>query len=225
MKTICIIIALIFPVLLFSQEVFEKTFDLSGNKKVDLNLKFADNIIITKSTDNKMYFKSTVLINDGELNHAHKTKIDEDEFEIEIETSLDEKILKNVKTEKKDDDCDSYFSSDCYRICADIKFEIQIPANTSLTLETISGNIELRGIQGAVNIKSISGFVDISWGNVGADLKLKTITGEIYSNLELNNMANKEQSFIGSNITAEYNGGGVPVKIETISSDIFVRKE
>lgn len=225
MKTLLTILLFIIPFIVLSQEVIEKSFDVKKDTKIDLNLRFADDIVITKSTDDKMHFKTTYNINNGDLNEAFEIDIDADENEVDIDTDLDESVLKRARKAHNDDDCDSSYSSDCYKVCADINFEIQIPDDVELELETIDGNIELVGIVGKLDIKSISGFIDLSWGNTGANMELKTITGEIYSDLKLKNLNTYNMSYVGSDIDAEYNGGGLAVKLETISSDIFLRKE
>ena len=78
-----IALLLIIPVCLFSQKITEKTFDLPSTNEVDLNLKFADEISITKSTDGKVHFKASVEINKGELNDKHIIDIKANDYMID----------------------------------------------------------------------------------------------------------------------------------------------
>ena len=91
-----LLILLVIPFILFSQEeVVEKTFQYSKDKEIDLNLKFADDIKITRSNDNKIHFKAIININDGKLNHAHEIDIHDSSYELDIDTDLDEDIIKD----------------------------------------------------------------------------------------------------------------------------------
>lgn len=221
MKTQLMLIILFLSSSLFAQEIVEKKFDLTTKREVELKLKFADDIIITKSHDSFMHFKARINIENGELNNAHEIEFDENQDEVQIETDIDHNLFKNSKYRIKEDDGDCYH----YDIDMDIVYEIKIPEDIKVELETISGNIEIKGLTGPMKINSISGFVDLTWGNAGADLELSTITGEIYSNLEIDKKNYDKNSVVGSSITAEYRGGGIPLEIETISSDIYLRKE
>jgi DUF4097 and DUF4098 domain-containing protein YvlB len=214
---------LMFPAFSFGQQIIEKSFDLSTKKDVELELKFADDIIITNSDDNTMYFKAVIDIENGELNDAHEIDFDVDSRKIDIETDIDHDQFKKSKYIIIDGDCDH--NVEHYNIDMEINYELKIPNGIKVELETISGNIQIKGFNGPMAINSISGFVDLTWGNSGADLELQTITGEIFSNLEFDKKNYNEVSYVGSDITAEYLGGGIPVKIETISSDIYLRKE
>jgi DUF4097 and DUF4098 domain-containing protein YvlB len=67
-----------------------------------------------------------------------------------------------------------------------ILWEFCIPENTAFTAETIDGNIIIDGSTTEISAKTISGFID--WKvlpNRNADLELKTISGTIYSDLDI----------------------------------------
>jgi hypothetical protein len=75
--------------------------------------------------------------------------------------------------------------------------------------------------------KSISGFVDLAWpANRGADLSLKTISGEVFSNVEVE-MANgqRKNEGVGYNIQGKIAGGGPLIKLESISGNLYLRRE
>jgi hypothetical protein len=60
-------------------------------------------------------------------------------------------------------------------------------------METISANIDLKEVTGPVHAKSISGYVDMHWpSKQGASVAMKTITGEVYSDLDINFLNKKD---------------------------------
>ena len=74
-----------------------------------------------------------------------------------------------------------------------------------------------------IKAKTISGSIDLSAsGKREADVDLSTISGRIFSDLELN--PEKSKSSIPVRIHGKMNNGGVQVKLETISGDIYLRK-
>jgi hypothetical protein len=79
------------------------------------------------------------------------------------------------------------------------------------------------------SISNISGVVDVTLpANTKANLKMKSITGEIYSDLDLSMGQGKgTMKRVGGGHTVEgsINGGGVEISLTTISSDIYVRKQ
>ena len=115
---------------------------------------------------------------------------------------------------------------DC-SINMDLYFEVRIPKNNKLEIETISGDIEIKDIHARMDINTISGFIDLSLpANYDADLELSTITGGMYSNFEFNNEKSKGYHHYGkSDISKRLNNGGTRIFLETISGDIFIRKD
>ncbi|HWB93007.1 MAG TPA: hypothetical protein VG605_14185, partial [Puia sp.] len=93
------------------------------------------------------------------------------------------------------------------------------------SVETINGNITIAGNTAEIRAKSISGFIDLAISpDRKADLKMHTITGTMYSNIELP-PSRRIKQVGGGSVTAELNNGGKPITLETISGDIFFRKE
>jgi len=207
----------------------EKTLQVPANKKVNLQLKFGDNIIITAWDKKEAAVKVTYQINGGRLNDAMLLKFDSDEKSARVQVDLDQEVLKKGRIE----DCPGsdrgnviYNNGEHGYSCTNINYEIFVPREANLTVETINGDIELRGLTGPVHAKSISGFVDMNWpAKEGAAVSLKTITGEVYSDLNID-LAKKEKApIVGYELTGKVNGGGSPINLESISNDIFFRKQ
>lgn len=78
-------------------------------------------------------------------------------------------------------------------------------------------------------ISSVAGAVDITLPpNTKANLKLKSIQGEVYSDFDMNLGKNTKSGLPrvagGDTIEGTTNGGGVEMSLYTISGDMFIRK-
>ena len=212
-------------------KTIERTLAVPANNKVDLQLKFGDNIKITGWNKKEASIKITYEINGGKLNDALLSQFETNANSARVSVDFDKELTKNGKAEDCPDNKYMNYSSnkDGARnaICADINYEIFVPANADLTVETINGNIELRGLTGTVSAKSISGFVDMNWAaNKGAEVALKTITGEVYSDLNIKLAGEKKKApIVGYELKGSVGEGGSAIKLESISNDIYLRKQ
>jgi hypothetical protein len=207
----------------------ERTLAVPANNKVDLQLKFGDDIKITAWDKKEAAIKVTYEINGGKLNDALLLQFESDQTSARVRVDLDKELTKTGKAE----DCpgdnrgySTYGNGERSYTCATINYEVFVPRNADLTVETINGNIELKGLDGPVQAKSISGFVDMSWPEKkGAAVALKTITGEVYSDLNINFPNGKKKApMVGYELKGNLNGGGSAISLESISNDIYLRK-
>lgn len=78
------------------------------------------------------------------------------------------------------------------------------------------------------SVSLVSGFLDVTLpASTSADLQLSSLSGEIYTNLDLEIENGKEGMMRlggGKKITGTLNGGGAELKFKAISGDIFLRK-
>lgn len=209
----------------FTQKIVNKTLSLKEGQKIELDLKFGDNIIIKAWDKKEVGFSASVKVNNNKLNDALIISFTEKD-NLRIASDFDDTMLKNAKSE----DCpgssnNSFF--DGTRICSEIKYEIYLPKNADVEVETINANIEIIDHEGPMYAKSISGFIDVTRGSdKGVDLTLKTITGEFFSDLNIAfEGSEREFSPGGQRISGEVNGGGIPLYLETISSNIYLRSQ
>jgi hypothetical protein len=126
---------------------------------------------------------------------------------------------------------------------SDVDGEIEIKLNNgSATLTNVSGPIVANTTNGLLKVKfskldqdkpsaisSINGNVDITLPtNTKANLKLKSINGEIYTDFDLKIKQDTKSDLPriagGNNIDGQINGGGVEMSINTINNNIFIRK-
>ncbi|CAA9209406.1 MAG: hypothetical protein AVDCRST_MAG95-25 [uncultured Adhaeribacter sp.] len=215
----------------FAQKVVEKTLPVAANQKIDLQLKFGNDIKISAWDKKEVYVKVSYSINSDRLNDALKINFNSGAEAVQVLVDLDHVLLKTGRAEDCPDQQNnrSYSSHNgqSYYSCTQIDYEIKVPRNGNLVVNTINGNIELREISGPVNAKSISGFVDMNWpGKQGANIALKTITGEVYSDVDIAfTNKQKEIPIVGYQLKGNVNGGGSEVKLETISNNIYFRRK
>jgi hypothetical protein len=219
---------LISPV--FAQKIIEKTLPVVPNQLVNLNLKFADSIQIRYWDKAQVSVRIAVTVNGGKLNDALLVTTGSTDQEVSVKTDFDNELLKQGKSE----DCPGTKSvwrternGKDYYVCSDIDYVVYLPQKAQLKVESINGNIDIRGATSAVFAKTISGYVDMSWPKgKGANLAVKTITGEVYSDLDID-FKNKKQKdpIVGYMLEGTTNGGGPNVRLESISNNIYLRKK
>ncbi|MFA1772477.1 DUF4097 family beta strand repeat-containing protein [Rufibacter glacialis] len=131
---------------------------------------------------------------------------------------------------------------------ADLDGEIELKLNNSdVTLTNISGPVVANNTGGSIKvvfsslnqskpsaISTVNGDIDITLpAKDKANFKLKSLQGEIYTDFDIEIQRQKEEDDDeglalvggGGNIVGKVNGGGVEMNIQTISSDIFIRKK
>ncbi|MDO7853543.1 hypothetical protein [Hymenobacter convexus] len=219
-----------------AQKVLEKSMDLTKGQRLFLNLKQASTIRIRAGAGSKMTLKATVSINQNHLNDALQLSTEQSGDEVKLTADFNKEMLRNAQP----GDCPSsgtrqgnvYMSNGrndddtSYRICADINYEITVPADANLRIYTYSGNIDVAGLTGPLEAKSLSGFVDVAWpASQGAELALKTITGEVYTDQEIAFTSEpKKNPIVGYQLRGTLRGSGPLVKLESISNDVYFRK-
>jgi hypothetical protein len=188
-----------------AQKHIEKTISVHEKQFVEVNVEIADSISIETWNRPEIQIIASVNINDNADNDAYEISFNEGEREVIIKAGI-----------KKD-----YFhvSNYCKGL---ITWKIIIPENKPFHVETINGNITIKGKTAKINAKSISGFIDLELpSDCKASLEMKTLMGKIYSDLELGNQTSDYHS--PESVSTDFNGGGIPVTLETITGDIFCR--
>ena len=227
--------------LVSAQKIIEKSANLAKGQRVYLNLRHASNIRIRSGASGKMTLRATVSINQNKLNDALLLAMEQTGEEVKFSSDFDKDMLRNAQP----GDCpdggsyygDTYIThgknggvrdrdgKNVNRVCADINYEITVPADVVLHVNTISGNIDSAGLTGALEAKSISGFVDVAWSPTsGAELSLKTITGEVYTDQDIAFSNRKDNPMVGYQLHGTLRGSGPLVKLESISNDVYFRK-
>ena len=214
----------------FAQKIIEKSLPVSANQLVNLNLKFADSIQVRYWDKPTVSIRIAVTINNGKLNDALTVTTGSTDQEVSIKTDFDKVLIRQGKAEDCPDQHRSMNSTrdgSNYSVCSDINYQVFLPRQAQLKVETISGNIDIQGASGSVFAKTISGFVDMSWPkSQGANLAMKTITGEVYSDLAIDFKGKKEKHpIVGYLLEGTVNGGGPSVRLESISNNVYLRQK
>jgi hypothetical protein len=210
---------------IFAQKIIEKTFPFSAGQKIDLNLKFADSIQVNYWDKKEVYMKVAVDINSGKLNDALLVTATSNSQGISMKTDFDQALIKQGKHEDCPDKHSSHYNGNT--VCSEINYQVYLPRLAGLKVETINGNIYIRDASASVDAKSISGFVDMNWPNAqGANVSMKSITGELYSDLDIKFTNKREKPvMVGYKLEGTVKGGGPEVRLESISNNIYLRKK
>jgi len=210
--------------------IVERSFTMSDKQTVELDLKFGQSIIVKGWDKKEVSFRAVIEINNGRLNDALILDFREEENIMAISSDFDNKMLNQGRRT----DCPGYeyptftWSNDDNRaVCSDIAYEIYVPRDIDLRIESISSDIELSGLQGPIRAKSISGFVDLSWPvNRGAEISMKTVSGEVYSGIDQLSLQNRKGGapLVGYEIRASVGSGGPWINLESVSGNIYIRK-
>ena len=191
-----------------AQQIIEKHIDFSSKDLLSLKIQIADSINVETWNKNEVYVKASVNINDNKDNEAYITSFDDEGKTVSVKANFKDNYFKGKKN------C-------CNE--TDIYWQIFMPEKTRFSVETINANITITGQTREMNVKSISGYIDLTEPSTRqANIDFSTISGRMYSNHAIT--LTKGQSGIPLKINEKLNNGGDPIKLETISGDIFFRK-
>jgi len=131
-------------------------------------------------------------------------------------------------------------------IVENFKGEAEINAlNSQVKMTNISGPVVANATNGNVEIKfstltpdkpnsilSVNGYVDVTLPeDTKADLQLHTVNGEAYTDWEIkvDKNASAAMPVVANmnmfNIEGSINGGGIPISIQSVNGDIYLRKK
>lgn len=206
----------------------EFVYAMPAGKKAVLNLRFGRTIKVTTWDKAELKLITTLKTSNEEFKKIHTMTVVDGQEELNIKTDFDKNFMRKERESGWFwcNECDSLLNagvrnSACY--CMRLEYEIVLPAGTALELETISGDIEVRGHNGPIRAKTISGFVDIDrTANTAANLEFKSVTGEIFTDFGIK--LNENSTAYSKKVVTSINGGGNSVRAESVSGDIYFRK-
>jgi hypothetical protein len=231
MKNIILLVLLSFlSFRLFAQKVIDKKLPYSEGQLVNLNLRFGDSIQVRYWDKDEVSVKIEVTINSGKLNDALLVTYGRTKEETSLKTDFDQNMLYEGKAEDCPGNKNHSFSEHDgkrYYVCSKINYQIYLPRQAKLKLETINGNIDIEGASTAVFAKTISGFVDMTWPKAkGANLAMKTVTGEVYTDFNIDFKTKKQKNpIVGYPLDGVLNGGGPEIRLESVSNNVYLRKK
>ena len=191
-----------------AQKIIEKHISFSGKNALTLKIQIADSIKIQTWDKSEVYVKASVNVNENKDNEAYLTSFDDSGNTVVVDARFRDNYFRG-----KNNCCNQSI----------IYWEVYMPVKTKFSVETINADITITGLTTEMKVKSISGYIDLSVpANKQADLNFSTISGRMYSNLNLTPAGT--HSGIPLKISEKLNNGGDPITLETISGDIFFRK-
>ncbi len=226
MKNLIILtVAMLMGLTLAAQKNVEVRESTNKTDRIILDFQFADNIDIKSWSKSEVYVKVSVNINDNEDNDKYRLEARRTGSGIEITENIDDmdEIGKERTVYDEENGTTTYNGR---HIDMKLEYTVYVPSNITVKTETISGNIKASGLIGAMELKSISGDVDLYWGkNAGADLELKTISGKMFTDFDINTSKKGKFAYFPHNLSTRLNGGGNNVELNTISGNIYLRKK
>ncbi|MBE9461860.1 hypothetical protein ACFP1I_31570 [Dyadobacter subterraneus] len=212
-----------------SQKIIDKKLPFNSAQTVNLNLRFGDSIKVRYWDKAEVSVHISAMINGGKLNDALTVTTASTAQQLSLKTDLDQEILSKGEAADCPEKKFTYNSEKDgkrYYVCSEINYQVFLPRQAKLVLETINGNIDIEGATAAVNAKTISGFVDMSWPkSKGANLGMKTITGEVYTDFTIDYKDKKQKNpIVGYLLEGTMNGGGPEIKLESISNNVYLRQ-
>jgi DUF4097 and DUF4098 domain-containing protein YvlB len=193
-----------------AQKIIEKSLAFAPGKFIKLNIQIADSIRIVTWNKSEVSVKASVDINDNKDNDIYLTDFNDAGNTITVDAKFED-------NKKRKDTCN------CCNYRSKIYWDIYIPEQSSFAVETINGDIIIEGNTKEVKAHTISGFIDMELAaSRKTDLEMSTISGTIYTDVAINGNG---KSRGGNSVTAVFNGGGEAVNLETISGNIYLRKE
>ncbi|OEK00365.1 hypothetical protein BFP97_02035 [Roseivirga sp. 4D4] len=222
-----IIVSMLITHMTFAQqEVFEKSIDFK-DQRIDLQADFASQVSISNWDKREVKVKITYELNGGELNEAVEIDLREQEHRIRLKLDIDERMMRNADVRDcEKEDAMTWGSRNGPRVCADIFVEVFLPKGTDLVMESVIADILVNGEFKDLDIKTVTGDIDLTWPEKhGADIQLKTVNGSIYTNFDFKATRDKGLPIISSHdLETIYKDGGRYMKLETVTSDIYLRK-
>ncbi|MFW5721354.1 MAG: DUF4097 family beta strand repeat-containing protein, partial [Bacteroidota bacterium] len=227
MKKIYIIsvlsILLVYSNTLYSQRIVEKSSPVSSEDDITLVFKFANEIKITTWDKNEVFVKASVNINDNKNNDNFELNFKQRSTGLEIESEIInmDDLRQRKRIVKEDKNGDEIIINNC-TVEMELFFEVKVPVNAGIEIETISGDIEIDGVLGRMDINTISGFIDLSLPeNHNADIELNTISGNMYSDFDFKSDVEKGyHHYRHREISKRINQGGSRIFLKTISGNI-----
>lgn len=214
MKNLILFTLLTFAVVsVFAQKTVKDQQPVNGQHTLKLDFPFADDILIETWDKAEVLVEATVNINDNEDNDLFEIRSSTTERRIYME--MDERVWESQSRKRR---------KNCWN--SDIVIKVFLPNSLEIDAETISGNYELAYYGKPFFFKTISGDLDLSVDkNEDLDIMVKTVTGEVYTDLELSYPKGKDglRQIVGMNLEGRLNQGGEILEMETVSGNVFLR--
>lgn len=211
--------------LLHAQDIEEMKLPWKPSQQIELNLKFAERIIVEAWDKKEIYVKADVTINNGMLNNAHVMDSTISDQEISILADLDEKVVGRnfwCNCEREGSWRNNIQNKETHKwVCTEIYYTVYLPAGADMNLKTISGDIRISNMKGVIEAESVSGTVDVIIpAGAKADVRLKSVMGRVYSTPDLTTEHDGLIPVLARKLNGKLNGGGKNVRLESVTGNV-----
>lgn len=203
-----------------AQKTVEKSYTLSPQTYVELDMRFPDSVKVIPSNEPQLRIVAKVQINEGKDNDAFYLESENNENTLYISTKFkDEKELFQQQRDQP--------HGKCY--CCDNNFlkiyvEIYMPVEQSFSLEALGSNLIIGQLTGDIRVKATGGFIDMSTSEKNAGhVHLKSIGSSVYSDLKFPTKSNM-RFLAGTEIKHQFSGSKRQLYLESIGDDVYLRK-
>ncbi len=213
---------------LLAQKAVDLTEKVSSNQELFLHFKFAKDIKLVQWDRNEAKVEASVNIDDGEGNESFSLKTKKMGSELKIYSDFGDYFKKK---QHKDNWCNHE---------TEINYVVYVPKNTEVEVKSISGSVAsdlyngtlrtdlvsgdvtIKKYSGDLRLKTVSGDLDVTMNRARIDAK--TVTGTIYSDLDIERRNKDKHSYGGNKVIGSVNGGSELVVLTTVSGNIYMRK-
>lgn len=239
---------LLFPVLilftctnLFAQATVERSFKVSKDQTLDLNLNFAKDININTWSKNEVQIIATVKMGDKNTREGYDISVSKKRDKHIVESSLDYSKVPTITMDAdKIDDVNfegpialiGYKDGHWQALAYELSYEIKMPEYLALNICTSKGNVEVKGVDAGLDIKTNGGFIDVARkASDKANVELVTTSGEIFTDFDgiayedIPETDKSSHACSSNKIKATINGGGEnDIVLSSNCGNIYLRK-
>lgn len=223
-----------------AQRLVTQTASLSAGQSVFLDLKFAQKIRVRPGAG--LSVQARVSVNDNQNNDLYSLVLERSGPELSVVEKLDEDKLRQTHYEG---DCEggsrnnsgggvhggytrssrtgglrptlSYHRGE-YSYCLKVDYDVTLPVGTALRLNTLSGDLDLSGLNGAITAKTVSGSIllraltgTVTVRSVSGDVKLSDLSGSAV-----------EATSVSGNVDLSWPPAkGVELSLKTITGEVY----
>ena len=208
-----------------AQRNVEKSVRVSNGQDLFIHFKFAHSITVKQWNKNTIEVKASVVIDNNKGNKDYSLKTSTSDGVLKIYSDFGGYLKRKGSwnnNNKMELNYVVYVPKNATLKVKSISGSLEIDQYTgNLTTDLISGDITIKKYSGEMRLKTISGDVDVVVRK--AKIIAKTVTGTIYSNLDMDTNFSENKSY-SSRIRGTVNNGNVELKMTTVSGNIYMRK-
>ena len=227
MKKLLILFTLLLgPVAMAQVEVVEKSYAFKG-QELDIDVELGSKIKVNSWDKNEIAVKISYAVNGGKSNDAVEVDLDDYSDRLAIDVNVSErKMMSEEYCCCKEGNSTVWNKRGRSKGCIEMVVEISAPATADVRVKSVISDVIVEGMNGNVEIETVTGIIDLSWDkNNGAAVNMKTVTGDVYTNIDFDRKKEKGLQLISSHeVNGTLNNGGKEIFLKTVTNDIYFRK-